>query len=251
MPQNTPPTPPIPPGKIDVHSHIVPNIDDGSQSLDETIQTIQLLIQRGFIGSICTPHYHIDVYPDNTPEIIARKITDLKAQLTLRDINYHLWQGGELAISEFTVDLINTHGVATLADSKYVLFDIWIPSDHLHQTCDLLFSLGYTPVLAHPERIVCDDDQWLELINQLLSRGVLLQGNFISLTGFYNNSVAARARRLLRENKYFLLATDAHGLRNIDERLEGLAIAEVELGPEIITQLTDTNPRKILQTQIK
>ncbi len=247
MPQNIPP---IPPGKIDVHSHIIPNIDDGSKSLDETIQVIQLLIQRGFIGSICTPHYHIDMYPDNTPQIITKKITDLKAQLALHDINYHLWQGGELAISPLTTDLINTHGIATLANSKYVLFDIWVPSDHLHNTCDLLFSSGYTPILAHPERIVCDDDtQWLQLIDQLISRGVLLQGNFISLTGFYGNSVAARIRRLLRENKYFLLATDAHGTRNIDERLEGLAIAEVELGPEIITQLTDTNPRKIITQQ--
>ena len=140
--------PPIPPtGRIDVHSHMLPGIDDGCEDLNESIASIKLLTQAGYVGTICTPHLWPDLFPDNTPVNIQRWTTQLTKQLEERGIEYTLWPGGELRLFKGAIDWMKTHGVPTLADSKYVLADFWEDNwpRHVDKAFDWLLAEGYDP----------------------------------------------------------------------------------------------------------
>jgi len=237
----------IPPGRIDIHSHILPGVDDGCADIDEVIESIEMLKHAGFVGSICTPHIWIDMFPDNTSQHIAVWVDQLKQELTERNINYHLWTGGELRLFDGVIDWCKNHGVPTLADSKCVLIDFWVDkwSKWINKTFTWLLAEGYTPILAHPERL--NIEKKLEPhIDELVKEGVLLQGNFQCMTGEAGYHADARIRQWLGEDRYTFFAIDMHRPDSLVSRLDGMTMVETEFGRGVLDQLTRDNPREII-----
>jgi protein-tyrosine phosphatase len=241
---------PIPPtGRIDVHSHMLPGIDDGCADVQEAIESIQLLKQAGYTGTICTPHLWPDMFPDNTRTNIVRWTAQLTSQLAEQGIDYTLWPGGELRLFKGVTDWMKTHGVPTLADSRYVLTDFWEDTwpKYIDRALDWLMAEGYQPILAHPERIgIADTQKLTDHLDALTARGVLLQGNFRCMTGEDGYLPDQRVRQFLQENRYWLLAMDMHRPDALPSRLDGMQLVAQEFGQDVVDLMTIDRPRQVL-----
>ncbi len=242
--------PPIPPtGRIDVHSHMLPGIDDGCSDIDEAVSNIQMLTDAGYAGTICTPHLWPDMFPDNTPTNIQHWTTDLSNQLAQRGIQYPLWPGGELRLFKGVIDWMKSHGVPTLAGSRYVLADFWEDTwaKYVDPAFDWLLDNGYQPILAHPERIgIADTENLVGHLDALTARGVLLQGNFRCMTGEDGYHADQRVRRFLQEGRYWLMAMDMHRPDAQPSRLDGMQMVAQEFGQPTVDLMTIDRPRLIL-----
>lgn len=236
-----------PTGRIDLHSHLLPGVDDGCASIEASLQCVAQLQAHGYIGSVCTPHIYADLFPDNTPARIARWGDRLRDRLAQDGIDYHLWTGGEVRLFDGVVSWMKVHGVPTLAGSNCVLTDFWEYHwpNHVDATFAWLLDEGYTPILAHPERLPCIKDLD-ERLDHLAAMGVLLQGNFKPVTGEEGVTPMTVARRLLDEDRYTFLALDMHGPESLPPRFEGLRIVEREFGAARLHRYIDAAPRELI-----
>ena len=139
-------------GRIDVHSHLLPGIDDGCSDLDESLATVRLLVEAGYSGSICTPHVWPERFAQNTPQHIAAWTRQLQAQVAQAGLDYSLWPGGELRLYEGAVAWMRDHGVPTLGASQCVLTDHWEDPWHdwINKTFQWLIDKGYQPITGPP-----------------------------------------------------------------------------------------------------
>lgn len=233
---------------VDMHSHLLPGIDDGCYALEESLECVRILLDNGFVGTVCTPHMGWDMFPGNTPRESARRVEVLQDQLKAADLNYQLSAGGELRLDEDSVRWLEREGVPTLGSSRYVLVDFWGGEwpPYADRALEFLLAEGYQPILAHPERMDFDDRHWDDVLERVARKKIPLQGNLRCLAGREGPLVAARALRLLTEDRYHLLALDMHGSGDLMDRLAGLPVVEEQVGAAKLGQLLSSNPQKIL-----
>ncbi|MGB0766640.1 MAG: CpsB/CapC family capsule biosynthesis tyrosine phosphatase [Phycisphaeraceae bacterium] len=230
-----------------MHSHLLPGIDDGCASLDESLESIRRLIDAGYVGTVCTPHCWPNHFPHITPEHIRAWRDALAAEIDKVGLDYRLWTGGELRIFSGAIDWMKQHGVPTLAESNCVLCDFWQAQwqPYIDDTFDWLMSEGYRPILAHPERSPTRDgyDKHLDRVTE---RGVILQGNLRCFTGEEGFGPDRDVRRYMDDDRYTLLALDMHRPAALQGRLDGIAIAAEEYGQARIEAMIDTNVRALI-----
>ena len=237
----------IPPGRIDIHSHMLPDIDDGCRNIEECVESIAALQHEGFVGSICTPHIWMELYPANTVEQIRHWTRDLSDRLVERRIDYRLWSGAEVRLFPQVVDWMKNAGVPTLADSKCVLVDMWLDRwpRWVNRAMDWLLEEGYQPILAHPERINIKRKIKQRLI-ELVDQGVWLQGNFRCMTGEDGPLADTMVRQLLAEDRYTFMSLDMHRPGDLTIRIDGMDMTASENGQRVLDRLTIENPRKLI-----
>ncbi len=230
-----------------MHSHILPGIDDGCATVDESLDSIRLLKQHGFVGSVCTPHCWPMQYPHITPTHIKAWRDALQREIDKAGLDYALWTGGELRLYPDAVEWMSAHGVPTLAGSEFVLCDFWEPDWQawIDDTLDWLIEKGYTPILAHPERSPTHEEYDTHL-DRIMDRGVLLQGNLRCFTGEEGRHPDQTVRRYMDEDRYTLLALDMHRPNTLQGRLDGIALAAEEFGAERVEAMLDTKVRELL-----
>ena len=235
-------------GRIDIHSHLLPDLDDGCRSVDEALAIIEILMDAGFVGSVCTPHLWPEQWPEYTPAFVADRVSELREAVQEAGLDYRLWAGGELRISPRSLAWIQEVGVPTLAGGRCVLVDHWGAAwpDEGDPLIDYLFEHGYQPILAHPARLGFPCEEMAATADRLRDRGVWFQGNLNCLAGGEGDEAAMWIRRWLREGRYHVIATDAHRPHAMDGRLEGLALLEIEVGPDKAANLLETAPRRVL-----
>ncbi|MEM6750241.1 MAG: CpsB/CapC family capsule biosynthesis tyrosine phosphatase [Planctomycetota bacterium] len=242
-----PATPAPPSGRIDCHSHLLPGIDDGCADLHESVASIQSLRRHGYTATICTPHHWVGKYPYIAPDHVRVWVQQLRDEL--RDLceDYTLYAGGELRIDTHTADWMKDHAPPTLADSKLVLCDFWQDKwrPFIDHAFGRLLDQGYTPVLAHPERSYGPRD-YEDHLKRLQSEGVLLQGNLSSFTGVNGPEAERLARMLLTEGRYAFLALDMHRPDSLDDRLDGIGLAENLIGAEAVNDMLDAIPKRLI-----
>jgi protein-tyrosine phosphatase len=238
----------LPAGRIDLHSHMIPGIDDGCQARAESFECVAMLKEAGYVGTLCTPHIWKDMFPANLPENIEPWTQRLQADLREATFNYTVWPGGEMRLFDGIIDWFKQHGVPTLAGSEYVLMDFWSPiwPAWLNDVVDYLMEEGYRPILAHPERTT-DQYRLLERLRALHKRGVLLQGNCLPFTGAEGPDPQHIMRQLLAEQRYDFIALDMHGPDSLPDRLKGLQQLRQELGDAELDRLTCEAPRQVLR----
>lgn len=233
---------------IDVHSHILNGVDDGSDSLANSIEILKKAEEAGFTDIILTPHY-IEDYYDNTRAIIKPIIGNLKKELYKENIIVQLHHGNEIFLTENTPGLISAEKIATLANSRYVLFEVPFTNRMLNlgQIVAEIKANGYIPVLAHPERYTYIQEE-PQSITEIINYGVFLQSNYGSFIGQYGKAAKRTAEIFVENHIIHFLGSDTHkhGLvyENIDsirKRLEYLA-----KDSNYITEITTANPRNIL-----
>jgi protein-tyrosine phosphatase len=235
------------PGRIDIHSHLLPGVDDGCESFEASIECVRRLKAIGYVGTVCTPHVWFEMYPLNTFAHIRGWVANLQGVLDDAGLDYRIWTGGELRLFKEFSRWARDHEVPTLANSRCVLFDFWADKWPKWVTPNLewLLKEGYQPILAHPERLKCPPDL-PKCLQQVVDMGVWLQGNFRCMTGEEGYHADQMVRALLRENKYHFLAMDMHRPNTLEGRIDGLKMVETEFGAETVERLVSDAPRRLL-----
>ncbi len=193
----------------DVHSHLIPGIDDGSKSLEESVQMIRRFYEMRYRKIITTPHVMSDLYK-NTPEIILGGLSKLKEELSKENIKIELEAAAEYYLDEHLEAKIANKELLSFGDN-YVLFELPFLTEppNLAATIFDLQTNGYKPVLAHPERYgfwYKDFDKY----HEMNEKGVLLQLNILSLIGHYSPETQKIAEKLIDENLISFLGSDCH-----------------------------------------
>jgi protein-tyrosine phosphatase len=237
---------------IDLHSHLVPRIDDGCRCVEDSLACVRRLQECGFAGSVCTPHVWPELYPRNTPRAIRDWVESLQQAAERAGLDYRLWPGGEIRIAQATTQWFEEHGVPTLGASRSVLVDYWGGDwpEFADDFIDWLLDRDYRPILAHPERMGLADARLMQVAASLAGRGVRLQGNLRSLAGGEGRHAQRQLEDLLRTGQIHALATDTHNPADIDSRLAGIDVLHRRLGEGAAETLLGTRPREILGVPI-
>lgn len=233
---------------IDLHSHILPGIDDGAANLGISLEMARIAVSGGVTIQACTPHIFPGVFNNSGPQI-RRAAEELQRQLDEHGIPLHLVTGADAHIVPNMISGLRAGEILSLADTRYVLVE---PPHHVaplrleHFFFDLL-AAGYVPILTHPERLTWIEGRYDTFV-QLFRAGVWLQVTAGSLTGVFGRRSKYWAERMLNEALVHILASDAHGARRRPPDLaEGRAIAAKWLGEEEAEQLVSVRPRAILE----
>jgi len=201
---------------IDLHSHLIPGIDDGVKTLDESIQIIQGIKNLGFNKIITTPHIMAHRFL-NTKEIILDGCEKLKQELKNRNIDIELIASAEYYFDENFLELIENDDLLYFGKDKYVLFELSYTNKPfgLEQTIFNLLSKGYRPILAHPERYSYFSSNFSKY-DKLKQSGVRFQINLNSLIGFYGKKPKAAAKYLSDNGLIDFVGSDIHGEKYLD-----------------------------------
>ncbi|WP_210486655.1 tyrosine-protein phosphatase [Rufibacter aurantiacus] len=201
----------------DMHSHLLPGLDDGATTLDDSLQLLEGLSALGFKKLCMTPHIMGDFYK-NTPETIRAKLQELQEAANARGFEIALSCAAEYYLDEwFSAKLEKGEELLTFGgDRKFLLVETSYMNEpsHLRQVIFATQAAGYTPVLAHPERYTYFYGR-MEALLSLRETGVLFQINTNSLTGYYSKQAKEVARQLIKRKAVEFLGTDTHSEKHI------------------------------------
>ena len=199
----------------DVHSHLIPGIDDGSKSIEESVYLIRELAKLGFKKIITTPHIISDSYK-NTPQIINQGLEELRTALAHSNISIAIDAAAEYYLDENFPTLLEKKNILAI-NNKYLLFEIsfFNPPEQLMGLIFNMIIKGYTPLLAHVERYPFWFNRFEEY-RRLKEAGVLFQLNTSSLNGYYGPAEKKTAQWLVDENMIDFIGSDLHGERHLE-----------------------------------
>lgn len=202
--------------RTDMHSHLIPGIDDGSKSMEESIDLVRRLADFGLSKIITTPHIMSEYYR-NTPEIINMGLEDLRKSVKQEGIAIEIDAAAEYYMDEIFLEKVKAGEPMLTFGDKYILVETGFINKP-QMLLDIIFHLemaGYKPILAHPERyqyLIMDK----KLQEELFERKLLFQVNLLSLTGFYSKQVKDFGEMLVDKGVVALLGTDCHNARYLD-----------------------------------
>lgn len=201
---------------IDIHSHIIPGIDDGVETIEESVAMAKKMQEFGYSRMFTTPHVMWDCYK-NTPEIISAGLEDVRNAAKEAGLTIQINAAAEYFIDEHFIDLLTTGQELMTLPGNRLLVELPYTTP-LMNTSETLFSIiekGYQPVLAHPERYTyfySDPSVYKKLADQ----GCELQVNILSLSNHYGENVNKMAEWLLRHDLISYLGTDAHKIQHVE-----------------------------------
>lgn len=200
---------------VDIHSHLVPGIDDGSPDAASSVAFIKVLRDLGLEKFICTPHIFMEVYP-NSRETIEPALARLKTSLREQQVGVAVSAAAEYMMDPDFAQLVKNTDLLCLKD-KYVLVEMsyQVETRNVEQYIFDLSIKGYLPVLAHPERYIYYHNNYQQY-RKFKERGCMLQLNLLSLSGYYGKKVRQVALSLLKDKLFDLAGTDLHSQRHAD-----------------------------------
>ena len=235
---------------IDTHLHILPGIDDGPETVEESLALARVLVQEGIHSAIATPHYN-DEFPRRSATEIRARVDDMQYTLDRCGIPLRLFGGHEALIYPGLVEDIQSDRLATLNGSRYLLLELW-SSTWIPETERVIFELrsaGIIPVLAHVERYHTIQKDPHRLV-RLLEQGALAQLTASSLSGLWGKTVRHSAETLLKKGLVHCIASDAHGLqKRAPGVLAGLECARKLVDRASIQRMIETLPAAIVKNE--
>jgi protein-tyrosine phosphatase len=234
-------------GRIDVHSHLLPGVDDGCKTVAESIQCARMLVDAGYSYCFCTPH----IWPSDlkqTRSTVRQWTVELQSALDAAGVKLRVVPGSELNLNKDVISMPAERIISAALAGKYILVDMW--ADQLpawfESVIRWLQEMKLTVILAHPERMRAVQDE-PALVDRFDEMGILLQGNLSCFADRPDADTRRVAEQFLRNDRYFLLGSDTHDAAGLKKRLTGL-INAIELGgEERIDKLTRENPKLVLE----
>lgn len=232
---------------IDIHSHVIPSIDDGCDNMDEALEIIKSGLDCGITKIFATPHF-IQGEFDNYKSDIFLQVNEINNLLRSSNLNISVVCGSEIMICPDIVDLLKSGKLCSLNNSRYVLIefpmDFRVPNVSKIIT-DILVA-GFVPIIAHPERYLYIQRNIEEAIKYVES-GALLQLNINSIIGDYGEDVKLTAIKLLKHNLIHLWGSDTHSFRHVYGNKLKQSLNELEkiVGSDKFKQITETNPDSV------
>ncbi len=202
---------------MDLHSHLIPGIDDGVDSWDESLNLLSQLSELGYKKIITTPHIIQNYYP-NTSDQIREGVTELNRLLAESDISIQVEAGAEYYLDDHFAKQVETKENLLSFGNGYILIETPFMNKplFLEETVFNLQANGLKPILAHPERYTYLQNN-MELVQNLTSLGVFMQVNISSLTGYYSKEAKQLAKHLIDTNQIHFLASDIHNQKHLNE----------------------------------
>ena len=204
---------------FDLHSHILPNIDDGAKNMDMSLAMLQMAAENGTKGIAATPHVIEGKWLPAWDRILT-ECEMLKKAAQNAGLDLQIYPGGEVAIYRDILDRLKGPGAYCINSGRYLLVEL--PATHIPSFAeDFFFTLqarGITPILAHPERHP-ELAKKPEILAQWISTGVLSQMNGTSITGLMGERVMATAELLLINHMVHVIGSDAHSIRSRNTNL--------------------------------
>lgn len=200
---------------VDIHSHLLPGLDDGVKSFEESEEIILNFQRLGYNKLITTPHVMSDFYR-NTNEDILNKLSEVNAHLRKKGIDVTLEAAAEFYLDEALVARIKTGAPLLTFGKNYFLFETNFMTEPLNLK-EFIFSAttkGYKPILAHPERYLYLQNNFTKA-EDLIGRGVLFQLNISSLSGYYSKAAQTTAQKLIDKGYVHFLGSDCHNLQHV------------------------------------
>jgi tyrosine-protein phosphatase YwqE len=233
----------VPSLKVDVHSHLIPGIDDGSRNMEESLSLLRGMKDLGYDKIITTPHIMKDSYC-NTAEIIRNGLAELRVAAKEKGIDIMIEAAAEYYLDDGFLDHLERGDMMTL-EGKYILFETSYFAKPL-QLEEMIFEIsaaGYIPVMAHPERYRYIKDPAREY-DRFQELGVHLQVNLNSLGGYYGKSAKKLAEYLSRSGMISFLGSDVHGKKQIEflsDMLKSEVYAEIYTNNTILNNTFNTH----------
>jgi protein-tyrosine phosphatase len=235
---------------IDLHSHLLPNIDDGSSSLQMSLQMASMAVEDGIEIMVCTPHIQAGVY-DNSASKIRASVASLRQELEGAGIPLNIEVGADIHVSPGMVAGLKEGNLVTLAGGRYFLFE---PPHHIAPPGLLslvreIVAEGFIPVLTHPERLTWIENQY-ETICAIDEAGAAVQLTAASITGGFGERAKYWSERMLDEGRVDIVASDAHHPKRRPPILsKARAAIAKRMGDDIAQRFFYGNPAAILQNE--
>lgn len=196
----------------DIHSHIIPGIDDGADSDGDSVQMLRLAAEGGTLGIVCTPHCNIpDTYANYYGEDLKNRIEGLRRLSASHGIKIEIYQGQEVFLAGAVLRLLREGKIITVNRTQYLLCEFH-PNEHPDSAVMKIESIcaeGYVPIVAHPERYRFVNEI-PEAADRLKKSGAFLQIDKGSLKGAFGTAAERTAHRLIAERMADFVASDAH-----------------------------------------
>lgn len=194
---------------VDMHSHLIPGVDDGVQNIDESLESVKILYEAGYHHLITTPHIMSDYYP-NTPDNLRQELEKLRKAIADANLPVTVDIAAEYYLDYPFYENFERQELLAI-NGKYLLFELSFlnPPEILKEIIFRMQTAGYKPVMAHPERY----SYWFrnfEMFRDLKDRGVWLQLNINSFADEYGVPTRKLAEKLIKEDMADLLGTDFH-----------------------------------------
>lgn len=201
---------------MDIHSHLLPGIDDGSGSLEESLELLGHFHDMGYRKIITTPHIMSDFYP-NTPAIIRQKLKELQEAVKLQQLDIEISAAAEYFLDEQLYAQLDQPEQLLTFGKNYLLFETGFINQPviLFDAIFKMQSQGLKPVFAHPERYAYIQGNY-RMAQEIVDRGALLQLNLNSLTGYYSPMAKKTAEKLIDDGLISFAGSDLHNIRHME-----------------------------------
>jgi len=199
----------------DMHSHLLPGLDDGLKTIEESVACINELYNLGYRKLICTPHIIADMYPNDRKTILP-KLDEVRKALRENNIQMTVEAAAEYMVDlEMEKHVLSGEPLLTFGDNLILIEMSYVaPSPNIEQMIFQLRIKGLQPVLAHPERYIFYHNDF-ENYQRFVDLGCLLQLNLLSLLGYYGKQIKLIAEKLLKNKMIDLVGTDMHHERHL------------------------------------
>ena len=239
---------------IDLHTHILPGLDDGASSWEDSLEMARMAVEDGIRTMVASPHLFqhraVNLAEVNHKGAILDKIREFKQKLEAAGLDLEILPGCDFPLSFEGLQLLENNQILTINDGKrYLLLEF--PDSSLppatEEICFRLNSKGIIPIITHPERHLIFMEMPKKL-QRLIDLGCLVQLTAASLTGGFGRQVARAAREMLRQGYCHILASDAHNPRSRPPLLsQALEAASSLVGRERALAMVTTTPEKIIK----
>lgn len=225
----------MPQAFIDLHSHIAWDVDDGIKTKEDAIKALEQAIEDGIMGICSTPHVICGKTDTNAFQNILLRQQELME--IAKEMGIYIYSGAEMFMNIDFLDSLDNGIFQTLNESRYMLVEFDLSRDihyisYIDEYLDELFCRGFIPIIAHVERFFPTGLD-LEMVENWLEMGCLLQTNRTSLMGFQGKVIQRNAHHLVKNKMIHLVASDTH--RTVGNRIEKLSDAY-----QVVIKLTDT-----------
>lgn len=235
---------------IDIHCHILPVFDDGSESMAESLAMARMAVASGVTGIVTTSHFPGQPASIRRLKLLLERFDALKEALLDENIPLKLYLGAEILCLPETPLLAQKHALPTIGDTNYLLteFHFGESGAYMTQMLEMLIDAGYRPVIAHPERYACvQQDPWL-VQHWFEQMNCVLQLNKGSVLGAFGGRVQQTAHLLLDQGLAHVIASDAHGAAKRTPHMGQLTQwLKDHCDPEYVQVLLQRNPARIIE----
>ena len=233
---------------IDIHSHILPSLDDGPETFEESIEMCRIAAEDGITTIVATPHSKEGVYEAESDSIV-KSVKELNLKLKEAQIEVEILPGAELHLNERLLESLRNGEALTMNNNKkHILLELpflFIPPG-TDKLIGNLRSIGIIPIIAHAERITFFQRNH-KTLEQLIKSGILVQITAQSLTGFFGSRERKCAEKLLKHKMVHFIASDAHSaVRRPPILSKAVEMASRITGKEEARALVFENPRQVI-----